>query len=229
MTKRHYMYYHDPDYVNEMARPGYDPHLDLAKFAGDISQDELDIYTEHKGDANLSSNIAAIVAHVKKLRKPFKVVNYSSTYGVGAPKLARTMGVALGKAREMLDAFWRRNWAIRKVADEVKVRQIGSQMWLYNPVSKFWYSLRFDKDKFSTLNQGTGVYCFDSWLAEVLRKRPQLTGQFHDEGIWEVKKGHREEMEKLLRDSIRRVNDRLKLNVTLDIDVQFGHRYSDIH
>jgi hypothetical protein len=35
-------------------------------------------------------------------------------------------------------------------------------MWLYNPVSKFWYSAIY-KDIFSTLNQGTGVYCFDTW------------------------------------------------------------------
>ena len=50
-----------------------------------------------------------------------------------------------------------------------------------------WYSLRFDKDRFSTLNQGTGAYCFDTWVKYILSKRPQLTGQFHDEVILEIK------------------------------------------
>ena len=38
-TKRHYMKPLDPDYVEEMSREGFDPHLDLALFAGDITQE----------------------------------------------------------------------------------------------------------------------------------------------------------------------------------------------
>ena len=35
--------------------------------------------------------------------------------------------------------------------------------------------------------------------------------------------------EKLLRWAIEETNKKLKLNVELDIDVQFGHTYADIH
>jgi len=43
-TKRHFMKPLDPDYVEEMSQPGYDPHLSLALFAGEITQEEYDFY-----------------------------------------------------------------------------------------------------------------------------------------------------------------------------------------
>lgn len=105
----------------------------------------------------------------------------------------------------------------------------AEMLWLFNPVSKFWYSLRFPKDIFSTLNQGTGVFCFDSWIKKFREKRKQLTGQFHDEIILTVRKGHREACEKLLKDAIKETNEELKLNRELDVDVQFGDNYAEIH
>ncbi|MNV38782.1 hypothetical protein D3C71_1303450 [compost metagenome] len=102
-------------------------------------------------------------------------------------------------------------------------------MWLFNPVSELWYSLRYEKDRFSTLNQGTGVYCFDKWIMEFRKTRPQLTGQFHDEVILTVKVGYREQVVKLLKDAIKVVNSELKMNRELDVDVQFGQSYAGIH
>jgi len=43
-TKRHYIYPLDPDYVEEMSKEGFDPHLDLAVKAGEITQEEYDFY-----------------------------------------------------------------------------------------------------------------------------------------------------------------------------------------
>ena len=37
-TKRHYMKPYDPAYVEEMSKEGFDPHLDLAKHAGAVTQ-----------------------------------------------------------------------------------------------------------------------------------------------------------------------------------------------
>lgn len=47
--------------------------------------------------------------------------------------------------------------------------------------------------------------------------------------ILTVKKGNREQCEKLLRDAIKATNEELKLNRELDIDVQFGDNYAEIH
>lgn len=218
-TKRHYMWNYDPDYVIEMSRPGFDPHLDLALHAGSVTQQEVDDYVgEVEGAKNL-----------KPIRTEYKQANYSCIYGVGAAKLARTLKITRNQAQALIDAYWERNWAIRKLAEDTLIKHCNGSMWLFNPVSKFWYSLRNEKDIFSTLNQGTGVYCFDSWVEEILKVRKQLTGQFHDEIILEIKKGNQDKCRSLLKEAIARVNDRLKLNVQLDVDVQFGDRYSDIH
>ena len=215
-TKRHYMKPLDPDYVEEMSREGFDPHLDLAKHAGVINQDDIDKH--NSGEVSL-----------KELRKDYKFVNYSATYGVKPPTLSRNTGMTQREASKLLDAFWSRNWAIEKVASTVRTRELFGHMWLLNPVSGFWYSLRSNKDRFSTLNQGTGVFCFDTWVAICRKNGIQCVGQFHDEIIALVKLGQEEEVSKIMHDAAAKLNVKVKLNVPLGADVQFGNTYADIH
>lgn len=218
-TKKHFMFPYDPDFVHEMSQPGFDAHLDLAKHAGAVTQKEIDDYTNNVVGAK----------NLKALRKNYKAANYACIYGVGAAKLARETGLTVTQAKALIEAYWRRNWSVKQLSEDTKVRHLGGEMWLFNPVSKFWYSLRYEKDIFSTLNQGTGVYCFDSWIMSFREKRKQLTGQFHDEVILQIKKGSREKCKKLLKSAIGTVNDNLKLNVQLDVDIQFGDTYAEIH
>ena len=218
-TKKHFMFPYDPDFVHEMSQPDFDAHLDLAKHAGAVTQQEIDDYVgEVPGAKNL-----------KPTRKNFKAANYACIYGVGPPKLARETGLGVSQARTLIKAYWARNWAVEKLCEDVEVKSIDGEMWLFNPVSKFWYSLRNKKDVFSTLNQGTGVYCFDKWITAFREKRNQLTAQFHDEVVLEIKKGNRGRCEKLLKEAIEGVNDELQLNVKLDVDIQFGCNYAEIH
>ena len=49
------------------------------------------------------------------------------------------------------------------------------------------------------------------------------------EVILTIKKGHREGCTKLLRDAIKKTNEQLNLNRELDIDVQYGNSYANIH
>jgi hypothetical protein len=215
-TKRHYMKPLDPKYVEEMSREGFDPHLDLALHAGVINQDDIDKH--NSGERSL-----------KALRKNYKVVNYSATYGVGAPKLARETGMSQSEAKTLLNAFWSRNWSIEKVASTARTRELFGSMWILNPVSGFWHSLRSDKDRFSTLNQSTGVYCFDQWVKECRGMGLETIGQFHDEIIVLTKEGDEDKAENIMQMSIDNVNHEVNLNVPLGIDVQFGKTYADIH
>lgn len=219
-TKRHYMYPYDPDFVNSMSDPSFDPHLDLALFAGRLTEEEVAAYV---------AKDPQVQAELKGVRYQYKTANYSATYGVGAAKLARTLGISLNEAKKLLEVYWKRNWAITALCEDIEIKTIGSEMWLLNPVSGFYYSLRYKKDVFSTLNQGTGVYCFDLWLMNIREKRPQLTGQFHDEIILCIKKGNRDVCRNLLNEAISKVNEKLKLNVTLSVDIQFGDNYAEIH
>jgi hypothetical protein len=215
-TKRHYMKPLDPDYVNEMSREGFDPHLDLALHAGLIKQSDIDMH--NSGERSL-----------KELRKNYKVVNYSATYGIGAAALARGTGMSKKASQTLLDAFWSRNWAIEKVASGVKTREVLEGMWLKNPVSGFWHSLRSEKDRFSTLNQSTGVFCFDTWVALCRKNGIKCVGQFHDEVIALVERGKEGHVEEVMHDAAIKLNEKVKLNVPLGTDVQFGNTYADIH
>lgn len=215
-TKRHYMKPLDPEYVEEMSRDGFDPHLDLAKHAGVITQEDIDKH--NSGERSL-----------KALRKNYKVVNYSATYGVGAAKLARETGMDKREAQSLLDAFWSRNWSVKQVAEGLRVKERRGYMWVLNPVSRFWYSLRSDKDRFSTLNQGTGVFCFDTWVSSCRAKGLKTIGQFHDEVIVLVKEGDEVETALNMQLAIDDTNNKINLNVKLGIDVQFGNNYAEIH
>jgi DNA polymerase I-like protein with 3'-5' exonuclease and polymerase domains len=213
-TKRHYMKPLDPEYVEEMSCEGFDPHLDLAKHAGAVTQADIDRHTA--GEIDLSA-----------LRKGYKAANYACVYGVGPATLSRQTGMTQGEAKKLIDAYWKRNWAVKKAADSQRVREIDGQMWIRNPLSGFWHNLRYEKDRWSTLNQSSGVYCFDSWVRKIKHQGVRVIGQFHDEVIAEVT--DRDHTTKTLKAAIKEVNADLGMNVELDVDVQFGSTYADIH
>lgn len=167
---------------------------------------------------------------VKHARKQYKATNYSAVYGIGSPKLARELFTTKAKAQGLLDAYWKRNWSVKKVAEDQYVKTLkDGTMWLKNPVSGFYYSLRYDKDRFSTLNQGTGVFIFDSWLMRVRRKGVIVQGQMHDEIFYKVPLGTREENTKKLEEAMREVNTSLGLNVEVRVDIQYGDDYASVH
>lgn len=224
-TKQHYMWLYDPEYVKEMLTPGWDPHIDIAVQGGLMSDKEAEDFKDATSDFKTTKVYKAL----KSVRSVAKATNYSCTYGAGGATVARSAGITEKEGYKLVDTYWKRNWAINAIAEDCEVKKCLNTKWLKNPVSGFWYSLRHEKDRFSTLNQGTGVYCFDTWISIFRDKRQQLSGQFHDEVILEVKKGYREQAEKLLRWAISETNKALGMNRELDIDVQFGDSYADIH
>lgn len=215
-TKRHYMQPLDPKYVEEMSQEGFDPHLNLALFAGVVTQEQIDQH--NRGEISL-----------KDIRKKYKAANYSCIYGVGAPKLARTLGIPKKEAEQLIEAYWKRNWAIKRVSETQKIKVTGPYMWLKNPVSGFWHNLRAEKDAFSTLNQSTGVFCFDTWVAFCRKAGLQNCGQFHDETISPVEKGNEEWAMEIQKQAIAKTNMKLKLNIQLDVSPQCGVNYAEIH
>lgn len=229
--KQHYLYPYDPDYVSELQDDDYDSHLDIAVLGGLLTEAEAEAYKN--GD------------HSKKaVRSIAKNTNYCAQYGGGKKRISITAGVDDATASNLYEAYWKKNWAIRACSKDQIVKEVLNsneemQKWLYNPISGFWYSLRTEKDVFSTLVQGSAAYCFDTWVSHILADRPEITAQFHDEVVLTVDKGHshfNKETHKWegpivdwLKDCIEETNEFLQLNVKLDIDVQFGHRYSEIH
>ena len=224
-TKQHYMWPYDPEYVKEMMTDDFDPHIDLCVVGGLMSPDDAHAYK----NADASFKQTPLFKALGKIRKRGKATNYAAVYGAAGATVARSAGITEQEGKDLVEIYWVRNWSVKAVAEAQIVKEVLGDKWLFNPISRLWYSLRAEKDRFSTLNQGTGVYCFDMWIKNFRAIRPQLTGQMHDEVILTVKKGHRDECVKLLKEAVQLVNKQLKLNRDLDVDVQFGQSYADIH
>ena len=170
-----------------------------------------------------------LIAKIGAARKIGKATNYSATYGAGAATISRTANIPEQQASTLHNAYWKLNWSIPAAANKQRVKKCHGREWLYNPVSGFWYPLRHRKDVWSTLNQGTGVFCFDTWVKHVKSGKVPIIGQFHDEIVCLVRKGKREKLTKFLHECMDKVNKELKLNRELDCSVDFGGAYSGIH
>ena len=161
---------------------------------------------------------------LSKHRALGKTINYASIYKAGAAKIALTAGVSLQEAEKALKGYWELNKSVLEIEEEqVVIKDSKGGSWLINPINGLLYSLRSDKDRFSTLAQGTGSYMFDMWVDTFLDKlqdkwgKKTLTGSFHDELIVVVKDDKKvvDIVEKMLYDSIKEVSDRYMMRRNL--------------
>lgn len=220
-TKRHYIYKYDPKYVAEMSTPGFDAHLDIAVLAGFLTKEQVE---EHKLFENTKGKEGK---SYKAIRHKAKTTNFSATYKVGYAALARNANISEKEAKKLLEIYWKRNEAILKVEKSLKVKQVYGQKWLQNPVSGFWYTLRAEKDRFSTLNQGTAVFVFDTWVKYVRQAGIKISLQMHDEILFNME--DEEKTSKIINKAIEKVNEELKLNVEVGCSIAYGPNYYECH
>lgn len=226
-VKHHFMLPYDPEYVKTMMSPDYDSHIHMALTAGMITQDEYDRFL--RGDKT---------ENAKAKRKLGKTVNYSSVYGASPETIAINSGMELKDAKTLHKAYWELNWAVKAIAeDQYTFEDSRGNRWLINPINGFCYSIRADKDVFSTLIQGTGSFFFDMWVCNILQemynryKKKTLSLLYHDEFMLRIKDtiNNREEFSEITYKAIDKVNETFKLRRDLGCDVQFGKTYADIH
>ena len=236
-TKQHYIYDYDPEYVEEMRVPGFDPHLDIGVLAGLITKEEEEFYKEieRKKDDKIGITEEEAIRYkiVGKKRSTSKNTNFAATYNAYPPKIAEVAKITIEQAEHLFEVYWERNKAIKIIADTALVKIVRGQRWIFNPVSKFWLYLSADKDRFSALNQNTGVFVFDNWYRE-MRKRLLPLGihialQYHDEVMFYFKKELKDQVEIIIHESMKEVNNILKLNVEIKVSVDFGINYADVH
>ena len=232
-TKQHYMFFYDPEYVKQMRVPGFDPHIDIAVFAELLTKEEEIVFKKLKkkldNDEKLTASESEVYEYLSAVRSNSKTVNFAGVYGAGPPKIAKTLRCSLEFATNLHTAYWIRNKAVKQVEKDTIYKSVRKQLWLWNPVAEMWYYLKHTKDIFSTLNQGTGVYCFDSWLKEVRACDIKIMLQYHDELGFDFHKDDREIVREALLSSIEKVNDKLKLNVPLGISIDIGNNYGEAH
>lgn len=235
--KNHYQMSFDPEYVKTQLAPGFDPHLLMATTAGLMSEEDAEWYKYYKklDKAEHTEENDKRFKELDLVRAIGKTASYSLQYGAGVATVARSCKVSERIAKKLHSGYAKLNWSVAEIAKKMVVKKNASGMWQLNPVNKFWYSLRTEKDRFSTLVQGTAAYVFDIWLYQchqLANKRGvewKLVAQQHDDQAVSLKLGHEEEMESLVRDALKKVNETLKLNVEIKCDVAFGQHGAAIH
>lgn len=247
---------HDKDYVEAQQSEDFDPHLDIALQASMLTESELHFYLIEKAGFSkdnypLNKELESYLAMTKiekaakikalgKVRSAGKQAGYSCQYGAGALTVSRAANVSMTTANKLVNAYRERNWTIDVIAKEQKDKKTSYGRYQLNPLNGFWYNLKNDKDKFSTLVQGTASFVFDLWLANQFSLRDsgrydlgdygaKLLAQFHDEEILEITVGYESEVFRLAQDSIEAVNRRMNLDIPFSIDTQIGKNYSEIH
>lgn len=236
-VKNHFQHSIDPEYVKTQLAHGFDPHLLMATTAGLMSDEDAEWYKYYKklDKADKTSQNDKRFHDLDLVRAVGKTASYSLQYGAGVTTVARSCKVSEKVAKKLHTAYNKLNWSVPKIASLMRVKNTSFGQWQINPVNKFWYSLRTEKDKFSTLVQGTAAYVFDIWLFQcynLAKKRSlpyKLMCQFHDDQAIRLGEGEEVEYEALVRDALKKVNDSLKLNVEIKCDVMFGKSGSEIH
>lgn len=215
-TRDHYIYPYDPEYVDSMTNPGFDSHLDLGIHSGYLTEQQVQA---HKNGTEDHSDT----------RRILKRTNYACIYGIGAKTLARDLGISKTEADRLIKSYWERNWSVKSFTKSLQTKECLGSKWVLNPVSGFWYSLRYDKDKFSTVNQSTGVYCFDVWCKYVRSTGVKIAITMHDDLCIRLPKDKKDKLEGILNWAIEQTNLQLSLNKKLEIDTKWGTDYSKIH
>ena len=247
---------YDREYVEAQMSESYDPHLDIAKGAGLLTQEEVDFYKIvkegfEKSNFNCTEALEELlllddsskqskIKEISKVRSVGKQGGYLLQYGGGRKKLAQSTKVSDKVAKDMYDAYHAMNWSIKKIADSQVKKETTHGTYQLNPFNNIWYRIKNEKDSFNVLVQGTGSFCLDVWLLHQFKLREsgkyalgdnsfQLLATTHDDFVSELDVGHNEEMRRLINDAMDMTNKTLRVSIPLGCDIQFGHKYSEIH
>lgn len=257
--KFHHQFPLDPDFVNDQMSDDFDPHMSLAVAGGLMTADDMNFYKIYesgheckdkwktpellkrieKAEAD-KSYIEKEIHRIGKIRAVGKQANYALQYGSGVATLARTAKISEKEAKKLKAGYDKLNWSINVIAQAQRVKAFENGKYLYNPINKIWYPLKAEKDRFSTLIQGSGSYTLDLWILKfyAIRKKAiasgrikfaNLLGDFHDEVIIECPVEDEAEVKKMLLEAIDGVNKSLKLSVDIGCDIKVGKDYSAIH
>lgn len=226
-TRNHFMYPFDKAYVEEL-EGGIDSHIDISIKAGLITEEDGNFYSNFNNES-ASKEDKERYNKIKKARSSGKVVNFSALYGVSKATLSRNSGMPLKECEKLLEVYWERNKAVKKAVETFKTKQIGSQLWVQNPISKFWLSVRNSKDLFSVVNQNSSTLCFDTFCKYLLQTGISIPYFYHDEWLGEFDKKDVPKIKEKIEWAIKKVNEELKLNVIIQHSLQEGDNYADCH
>ena len=253
-TSDHYTFHINPDRIKKTKMPFFDPHTEISVFSGLMTEGQEVFYIYKSAvkenpslDVNTFSELykpndetyellslpedeqKEWMNKLKNVRSKGKTCNYSSLYLVGSQTLSRTLEVSKKEAQELIESYWKIHHAVKEFTDSLLTKKVGEETWIYNPIARFWYNLRNEKDKFSVINQSSAVYCFNMWLYFITKRGEWAVNQTHDDLVLLAKEGDEERAKQIFHDAMDDLNEYLKLNVKLDCESQIGNSLAETH
>lgn len=232
------IYKYDPEFVKEQVEPGYDGHLSLGVASNIISLEDSVFYKWYKkGGYDIRGCPPSYIGrhHEKEFsrldaeREVLKTSNYALVYGAGVPKLSETIKKSRRIASIIHEGYWKKNWSVLKFAEDLHVKEAGGKSWVFNPVSKLYYHLKNDKDRFAACNSSAGVRVFDGWIYNMVDKGLVIPFQYHDEIFLYAYPENVDKIKNIMRNSMKEVNRMFRFPLDIEIDVKVGERYSEVH
>lgn len=249
-TSDHYTFPINPGLIKETQQKYFDPHTKIAVVSNLMTADEEVWFKwkkenkerKERGEPELPVEVFGslspsfkvddekkLMDKLKAARHKAKTTNYASLYQVGAATLSRNLGIPKKEAQSLIDAYWRIHFAVKVVTKTFKIKRVGEELWILNPISRFWHNLRNEKDAFSVVNQSSAVYCFNMWLLNITRQGVWPVLQTHDDLAIVCNEKDTEKVKDVINKAMENVNKQLKLNVELACEVQVGQNLSQTH
>lgn len=228
MVALHYAKVFDEKYVENILKPNYDAHIEMAVFGNMITKEDAKFYLENKGNHDLSEEDKQRFDALTSIRSDAKTTNYAAQYGVKEKTLSRTLKKSEEYASMLLDSYWRLHRPLQQIGEACKVKTVDGNMWLWNPMAELWINLRNEKDRLNTLIQSSGSIITYTWAYLSIQQGLNLSLVYHDE-VALITKSTKDIVEGKLRNAIGTVNRAFDLRPEMGIDVNIGDTYASVH
>jgi len=239
-------------------RSAFVPDPGYCLLAADYSQIELRIMAHLSGDAALLAAFAAgadihasTAAEIfgvspqdvtPEMRRIAKGINFGILYGMGAPRLAAELGIALGDAQKFIDQYFERHPGVRQFIDRTVAegRETGYVATMFRrrrPVPELRSQHRATaqaaaRAAINTPIQGTAADLVKMAMVRIERRlcreglRGEMILQVHDELVLEVPEEEVQHTADAVRAEMQSV---ASLRVPLLVDIGWGRSWAEAH
>lgn len=240
-TKQCCIYPYDPKYVETLNTPGYDAHLNIGKLGGFMSDEEIEFFRWYKSKDKKLEDLPEIFKtyneeelsiqfkRLSKVRHSCKTTNYSATYGASYKKIAESADIPEKDAKALHKAYWDLNWSVKKFSEDLKVKTVDGRNWIYSPFTKLWLILSSDHIRFSAVNQNFGACVFDTFLWFLVQAGIKPIMTIHDELSFYIPIGYEEWAEKVIKESMDKVNVIFNQPIKFESEPEFATSYGNVH
>ena len=199
-----------------------------------------------KSGEDLHTTSAALVFGVKpnevdaELRRQIKAISYGLAYGMGAYGLSQSLDIEVGAAQKLMDEYFKRFGGVRDyLANVVEVaRKLGYTETIMGRRRYFPDLTNPDRQRREMAERMALNAPIQGSAADIVKKamlnadsllkseklKSRLLLQVHDELVFEVAKGEKDQVEKLAREAMAKA---APLLVPLDVSIGVGSSWDE--